>query len=263
MGLVTCLLLYDSQIDTNCKDIASISLPLCNLFQNHSLGRVRGSLARAKLCRVPALAFEVRTEALILLGNGVLADCRQQGQGNDGRQHTEAGSDPEGILGRLGVVTAGLANEGKHPGADKGANLTDGGGDAIVATTDASGARLGGKEANIVARPDLAEGEEDAVDNGKGGDVLGDFGVDAGHDEADGGLRQDAKGESVLGANPVGDEGAEDGAGEVKHVDDGVPAKDLGKRGVFAVYAGEDGGGVDAECVDGELESQVRKGGDK
>lgn len=227
-----------------------------HLFRNGSIGwRPRIRPRHTQLRRIPALTLQICAEALIFNLDGVLADGGNQREGDNGRQDAQAGRDPEGVLrGGDFIIAAGLLDVGKDPGADKGANLAHGGGDAVVAAADAGGAGLGGEQADVVAGADLAEGEEDAVHDGKGGDVFGDVGVDAGHDEADDGLDEDARGEGVFGADEVGEEGAEDGAGEVEEVDEGVPAKDGGEGRGGGIEGGEDGGGVDAKGVDGELD---------
>lgn len=79
------------------------------------------------------------------------------------------------------------------------------------------------------------------------------MGVRPGHDEAHDGLQRHAQDQRVPRTQPVTDEGAEYGPGEVEQVDDGVPAENGGQRGAVAVDVGEDGAGVDAERVGGEL----------
>ena len=75
----------------------------------------------------------------------------------------------------------------------------------------------------------------------------GEFRVSAGHGEADDGLGGYSACECVAGTDPVADEGAEDGAGDVEEVDDGVPAEGFPERSGVAQDDGEPGGGVDAE----------------
>lgn len=198
-------------------------------------------LVETQLGRVPALALEVIAEALILMGDGILADIRNEEEGNNRRQQRQTRRDPERVLRRLRLVAARLLDIRKDPGADKGANLAHSGSDAVVPTADARRARLGRQETNVVAGAQLAEGHEDAVHDGEGGDLRRDLVVHAREDVADDGLRGDAEDEGVLGADPVGDEGADQGAREVEDVDDGVPAEDGGERRVVAVDAAEDG----------------------
>lgn len=84
---------------------------------------------------------------------------------------------------------------------------------------------------------------------------LRQMGVQPGHDVAHDGLQRHAQDQGVPRAQPVADEGAEDGPGEVEQVDDGVPAEDGGQRGAVAVDIGQDGTRVDSEGVGGELMS--------
>lgn len=233
---------------------------MSNVLDLADIGGLGVGLAETKLGGIPTILLEVLAELAVLLGNGVLTDIGQAEKGNGGGDDAESRGNVKGVLGGLGlVVTAEGSNGVKGVGANKGANLANGGGDAVVATTDTGSAGLGGEETNVVARAELAEGEEDAVDDGKGSDAGGDFRVDAGHDEADEGLGGDADDEGVLGADPVRDKGAEDGAGEVEHVDDGVPAKDGGEGGVGGAETGENGGRVDAKGIARELDkSQIK-----
>ena len=64
---------------------------------------------------------------------------------------------------------------------------------------------------------ELAEREEDAVDDGEGADVVRELLVEAGHDEADDGLAEQARDHRPLGPEDVDDERADDRAGHVEH----------------------------------------------
>ena len=87
--------------------------------------------------------------------------------------------------------------------------------------------------------------------------------VDACHDEANDALEKDTKREGVAGADPVAEEGTADGAGEIKDVDEGVPAECLPEGGAFAEDDCEPGGGVDAERVGGEVVNEPDEGDDR
>lgn len=125
------------------------------------LGAVEGpALALAQLARVPAVGVEVGAEAGVLGLDGVLADVGDEEQDEGGGEEAEGGGEVEGVLGRGGRAAAGGLEVGEDPGADEGADLADGGGDAVVDATDPRGARLGGEEADVVAGAELAKGEE-------------------------------------------------------------------------------------------------------
>lgn len=231
--------------------------PLLSLGHSEFLlvvGGDRVRLAHAQLVGVPAVSLEILAELGVLLDNGVLSDVGEAEEGNGGRQQAQRRGDPEGVLRSLGgIVTTGLLNVGEDPGSNKGANFANGSGNAVVAATDTSGTGLGGQETNVVAGAKLTKTQEDAVNDGEGSDVSGDFGVDTSHDVADDGLQGNTDDEGVLGADDVAHKGTNHGAGDVEQVDDGVPAKDGGERGRVGVDAGQDGRRVDAEGIRGEL----------
>lgn len=56
---------------------------------------------------------------------------------------------------------------------DKRPNFANGGRNTIVHAADTCGGRLGGQKTNVVTRSELAKGQEDTVDNGEAGDILG------------------------------------------------------------------------------------------
>lgn len=220
-------------------------------------GRVVG-LVQAELGSVPAVALEVLAELAVLLGNGVLVDIGEAEEGDSGRQQGQGRGDPERILGNLcGVVTTSSLDVGEDPGSDKGTNLANGGGDTVVAATDTGGTGLGSQQTDVVAGAELAKTQEDAVDNGEAGNVLGDLVIDASHDVADNGLQRDTNDEGILGANQVADKGANHGSGDVEQVDDGVPSKDGREGSGVGVDASQDGRGVDAESIRGELTTRL------
>jgi hypothetical protein len=71
-------------------------------------------------------------------------------------------------------------------------------------------------------------------------------------------LEGDADGEGVAGTEPVAEGGAEHGAGDVEEVDNDVPAEYGGEGRARGEDVCEDGGGVDAEGVRGELGEAFR-----
>ena len=212
------------------------------------------SILHTKVGEIVALLGKVCAETGIFVGDGILVDVGKEEESKGGGEEAEAASDPEGILGGFDrIVTSSGLDVREDPCSDESTNLANGSGDTVVATADTSGASLGGEETDVVTGAKLTEGVEDAVEDGEAGNVLGDLGIDTGHDEADDGLDGDTDDESILGADPVGDEGTDDGTGDVEQVDDGVPAKN-GRVGLFvAVDTGKDSGRVDTEGVGGEL----------
>ena len=125
---------------------------------------------QTKLTHVPAISGEVLAELLVLEGDGVLADVGQAEEGEGGGEDAQTRADVEGVLVLGGRVASGLLDVGKDVDADEGADLADGRRDAVVLTPDTRGARLGGQEADIVARTQLAKAEEDAVDDDESAD---------------------------------------------------------------------------------------------
>lgn len=210
---------------------------------------LRVGLAQAELRDIPALALEILAEFSVFLGNGILANVGQAEEGDGGRKEGETGGDPERVLGRLSLAVAGFFNGRESVGADKSTNLANGGSNAVVATTDTSSAGLGSQKTNVVARAQFAKGLENAIDDSKSSDVLGDGAVDAGHDVANNGLSGNTKDEGILGANPITDKGAQDGSWNVKQIDDGVPAKDGRQRCALGVDGAENIGRVDAKGI--------------
>lgn len=215
----------------------------------------RVGVLEPQLSRVPALALEVGAEFGILLGDGVLVDVRQEEEHQTGRQDAQTGGDVEGVLVLLVAITTGRDDVGKDVSTNKGANLAHGSRHAIVLTTDTRGTGLCGEQTNVVARAQLAEREEDTVDDGKSTNVLRQCqsGIAAGHDEADNGLQSNAEGESVTRTETVTDGRTDHGSGNVEQVDDGVPAKDCRQGSFTAVDIVQHWRRVDSERIDGEL----------
>lgn len=85
---------------------------------------------------VEAVGAEILPEADVLLVDGVLADVGQEEPGEGAGEDGEAGGDPERILALAGGVGGVVLDDGEDPGADEGADLADGGGDAVVLAAD-------------------------------------------------------------------------------------------------------------------------------
>lgn len=227
--------------------------------------RIRLVLLTAHLPRVPAMLLQIRPELQILAGDGILPDMRQEKQGQKRAQEAQAAADEKGILTASDAVGAagrvGL-DDGEDVGPDEGTDFAGRGGDGVVLPADGGGAGLGGDEADVVAGSGFAEGEEDAVDDDETADVGGGVqqGVAAGHDEAHDTLQSNEDAQGVSGANPVADEGAADGTGEIEQIYYGIPSKTLPERGAFTQDDLQPGGGVDAERIGGEIVDEPDQG---
>ncbi|KAL9608248.1 MAG: hypothetical protein Q9167_006900 [Letrouitia subvulpina] len=90
---------------------------------------------------------------------------RQQEPRQRRAEEAQAAADEERVLPAARAALASgsvLLDDGEDVGADEGADLTARGGDGVILAADSGGARFGGDEADVVARPGFAEGEEDA-----------------------------------------------------------------------------------------------------
>lgn len=215
-------------------------------------------VVQTELSSVPAVSLEVLAELGILLSNSVLANVGNAEKGNGSGQKSQRRGNPEGVLGNLSrIVTTGSLNAGKNPSSDKGTDLANGSGNAVVTTTNTSGAGLGGQQTNVVTGAKLSQTQENTVDDGETSNVLGDLVVDTSHDVTDNGLQRNTDDQSVLGANPVTDKGTNHGSGDVEQVDDCVPSKNGGEGSGIGVDARENGRGVDTESIRRELRNML------
>lgn len=215
---------------------------------------LRINLAQAKLSGVPASALEELAEAHILMGNGVLTNVGDEKERNGGRQNAQARSNPERVLRRLDrVISTSSLDIGENPSTDKGANLANGRGNAVVTTTNTSGASLGSQEADVVTGSKLAKSQENAVHDCKSGNVVDNLAINASHDVSNDGLHEHATNKGVLGADPIRHKSTEHSTGEVEHIDDRVPAKDGGQGGILAIDTRKNVGRVDSECICREI----------
>lgn len=96
-------------------------------------------------------------------------------------------------------------------------HFADGGGDAVVLPADGGRAGLGCDQPDVVTGTELAECQEQTVDDGEGADVFrgGEVLVAAGHDVAERGLQHEADDKAPFRPDDVREEGAEEGAGDV------------------------------------------------
>lgn len=88
---------------------------------------------------------------------------RQQKQRQPCRQDTQRACDEERVLTRAHGIRRILLYNREHIGADEGADFAQRGRDAVVLATHGRGAGFRRDEADVIARPKFAEGEEDAV----------------------------------------------------------------------------------------------------
>ncbi|KAL9034256.1 MAG: hypothetical protein Q9214_007128, partial [Letrouitia sp. 1 TL-2023] len=121
-------------------------------------------LRQSQLPRIPPLRLQVLPKPHVLAPDRVLPDLRQQEPRQRRAEEAQAAADEKGILpaARAALASRGvLLDDGEDVGADEGADLAAGGGDSIVLAADGGGAGFGGDEADVVAGPDFAKGEED------------------------------------------------------------------------------------------------------
>lgn len=108
----------------------------------------------------------------------------------------------------------------------------------------------------LVTGSKFTKGKEDTIDYSKGSNVLrlGKLLIATGHDETHDSLQRDTERKGIPGPNPIAHKGAQKGAGQVKQVDDRVPAKHGGERGRVRVEDGrQDARAVDAKGVRGKV----------
>ena len=176
------------------------------------------------------MLLEVGPELEILGGDRILADLGQKEERQERAEEAKTAAHEKRVLASAGTVgaTGGVVLDyWKNVRAYKSADLTERGSNGVILASDGGGTGFGSDKADVVARTGFAEGEEDAVDDDEAGDGGGfvEEAVAPRHEEADEALQEDEDDEGVFGADPVADEGAADGAGEVEDVDDGVPAE--------------------------------------
>lgn len=98
-------------------------------------------VVQAELGSIPAVALEILAELDVLVSDGVLTNVGDEEEGDEGRQQRQRRGDPEGILGSLcGIITTSCFNAGEDPCSDKGTNLANGSGNAVVTAPNTSGA---------------------------------------------------------------------------------------------------------------------------
>lgn len=124
-------------------------------------------------------------------------------------------------------------------------------------TTNTGSARLGSEKTNVVSGSEFAQGQEDAVDNSKSTNLGLELSVLASHDVTNKTLDGDSQHQCVLGAKPIADKGTKNSTRKVEHVDDGVPAKRLGKGGRGASQMVDNRRRVDSEGIGRKLRAKT------
>ena len=229
------------------------------------------SLSKSKLIDIPSLGLQIFSEFDILGGDSVLTNV-WQAQRQDTGDNAKSTGHIERVLSReTCVVATSLRNVLEDICASEGTNFPNSCSNCIVFSSNTSGRCFGGKETNIVARSNFSQGQEDAVDNAEAGDV-GWFCqsiVKACHQKPDTALDELQLMLAVSGfrgrftyhttckgisrANPIRIDRAKHCAGDIKQVDDGVPAEHCCERCCRAVDVSEDGRRKNTERVGGEL----------
>jgi hypothetical protein len=169
----------------------------------------------------------------VLLGHAVGRERADEEERDEGAENGEAGRDPEraGDAERRAALAERRLDVRERVRADERADLAHGGCEAIELATDRRRRGLRREQAEVVARAELAEREEDAVDDRKRADMVHEVSVRAAHDEAKDGLAQEPENHGVLGSKVVNYERAAHGARDVEKVDDDVPAEDHCEHG--------------------------------
>lgn len=102
-------------------------------------------------------------------------------------------------------------------GGEGGMYFADRSSDPVVLPADGGRAGLRCDQPDVVPRSELTERQEQPVHDGEGADVFrgGEVLVAAGHDVAEGGLQHEADDQAPFRPDDVGEEGAEERAGDV------------------------------------------------
>lgn len=230
-------------------DIGHISILLLVELGLHGLLGVRLEALISHLGDIKAMGSDVLEEVSVLVLDRGLGHRRQEEVGDESREDTEGGGDPERTLdsGNLRVVLLkALDNQREALGTDESSNLTHGGGDTVEDTSDSSGGVLGGQQTNVSSRSHLSKSLEDTVSNDETGGVLDHGLVDSSHDETDNSLENQRGSQSDSRSEPVGKDGSKEGSGEVKGGEQNTPAKGL-DQAIFGVERVDNHGGVDSK----------------
>ena len=188
------------------------------LIASEVLSDGRGLGAKTHLAGIVSVGLEVSPELVILLGHPIGCQRLDEKEGYSGREKRQTASDPErsGVSTNRIRTTERLDDRWESPSSDERSDLSDSSGDAVVLSTDGGRSGLGCQETEIVSWSDFSEGKEDSVDDGEGGNVFGQSGVETTHDESDDGLTDQTENHGVLRSEGVDDECTGKGSGEVE-----------------------------------------------
>ena len=178
----------------------------------------RGLGAETHLAGVIAIGLKISPELLILPGHPIGRQGLDEEESNCSRKQGQAAPDPERTsVSANGIGTAeSLDDRRESPSSDECSDLSGSSGDAVVLAADGGRTTLGSQETQVVSRSELSEGKKDSVDDGEGGDVFGQFGIETAHDESNDRLGNQTEDHGVFWSKRVDDEGATDGSREVK-----------------------------------------------
>jgi hypothetical protein len=171
----------------------------------------------------------------VLLNHTVGRERADEEERDEGAENGEAGRDPEraGDAERRAALAERRLDVRERVRADERSHLADGGCKAVELAADRCRRCLRREQAEVVARAELAEGEEDAVDDRKRADVVHEVGIRAAHDETKDSLAQESEDHGVLRSKVVNDKRATHGTRDVEEVDDDIPAEDHREHGRF------------------------------
>lgn len=112
---------------------------------------------------IVAIFFEISSEALIFIGDGVLVNVGQEEEGQKGTEDAKGARDEERVLAFLDLSMGILDRDWQHIGAHKSSNLSRCRGIGVVLATNSGSTGLRGTQTDIVTWAELAEGKEDTV----------------------------------------------------------------------------------------------------
>lgn len=178
------------------------------------------SSSQAHPARIIPMLLQILPKRLVLRRHPIMRQRANKEKRNKRTQHRQSTAHPE----RTRLTTAlvrpmmreGLDHRWERPCAHKRTDLAHCGCDAIELPTDGRGPRFRGEQTEIVAWPELAEGEEYPVHDGERTNVGLELLVGSGHDEANHRLGEETEDHGVLGAKVVNKKGATDRAGDVE-----------------------------------------------
>ena len=146
---------------------------------------------------------QIRPKLSVFLIDSILPNMRQQEKRNESRQDTQCRTHKERILTSFDWIRilVAVVEDSENLIANKSTDFADCSGDTVVLASDGGSTGFRGDQADVVARAEFTEGEEDAVDDYEAGDVgrVGEVAVDACHDETDDSLGEHTDAQSQFG----------------------------------------------------------------